>query len=618
MAEAQVKKHNPKFDEMKAKVDFLTLESAIDFLFNIRPDNSDRKSFLRVFSALKTSLLLGLITRTELISWFASEGESEHKFEKEYKYIKAVESQQQALILGVAKGFGFNISDALTENWKRIKTDRNFSLPKPLLIKEPKTSLKAMSPNKVKVGPDDVAKVLDKEFPQSRLLSHGDIGGYLKDKTEKMDHQILGGFIVEQAKKELLDIFVMPSGSLKIPLFNSDGEIANIETIYSNGNKIPIEGALFKSTFCLVGSTLNTVCGDVIVCEGFYTGVVINFLTGLPVIVCRVNNNLSFGLDSALQATKSVQGTQTITNVLYVADNDFATLDFMKNYNSLLHNSHQKLSELCEKHDVGFDFFLPRYKEPLNFSNNIKKRTDVADLPLSLGGQIFNHFFKQTKDSFLEQNKDVFDSIMGRLYRFITEDSDKRRHPFLSLESLDKPKGLPTIFLNNELFASQDFITRYFSALLCVLNNFERNSWVAKSDLKQAQKKNVKGYRKGFIDLPGDLSCDKEVYYDKNNLVFIPVLIGSSYQLMGFYNIKCVYDEFFDDMSAEALSSDRDNSYLKRFQCKNLALELMQDFTEAFELGRPFDVSGISFNEVLDATKEANSLPLSGFLEAIK
>ena len=77
-------------------------------------------------------------------------------------------------------------------------------------------------------------------------------------------------------------------GSLLVPLFNIEGEMVNIQSINSNGDKYFAKGGRKKGCFYLLGDVTDTI----IFCEGYSTGASIFEATKIAVAICFDAGNL--------------------------------------------------------------------------------------------------------------------------------------------------------------------------------------------------------------------------------------------------------------------------------------------------------------------------------------
>ena len=77
-------------------------------------------------------------------------------------------------------------------------------------------------------------------------------------------------------------------GALLVPLFNIDGEMVNIQSIFPNGEKRFTKGGQKKGCFYLLGDVTDTI----IFCEGYSTGASIYEATKIAVAICFDAGNL--------------------------------------------------------------------------------------------------------------------------------------------------------------------------------------------------------------------------------------------------------------------------------------------------------------------------------------
>lgn len=80
------------------------------------------------------------------------------------------------------------------------------------------------------------------------------------------------------------------SDALLVPMYDADGVLWNIQSIYPNGRKLYAKGARQKGLFLLLGEPDDRL----VVAEGYGTGSVIRRATGLPVAIAFSWSNLAF------------------------------------------------------------------------------------------------------------------------------------------------------------------------------------------------------------------------------------------------------------------------------------------------------------------------------------
>ena len=101
------------------------------------------------------------------------------------------------------------------------------------------------------------------------------------------------------------------SSLLLVPMFNTDGEIASMQTISITGAKLFIKGGRAKGCFFPIGKP----DGVLILCEGYSTGASIHEATGEAVAIC-------FSLTNIKEAAKELSAKHSNIRIIIAGDDD--------------------------------------------------------------------------------------------------------------------------------------------------------------------------------------------------------------------------------------------------------------------------------------------------------
>lgn len=119
-------------------------------------------------------------------------------------------------------------------------------------------------------------------------------------------------------KKRVIQHNLLQSGDvLIVPLFDTNGEVENIQRIYPDGTKRFLTGGRVTGLYATIGQPFST--DTLYVCEGWATGATLHEDTGHPVVAAmNANNLLAVCTDMALKAPANVQ-------IVVAGDNDHRT-----------------------------------------------------------------------------------------------------------------------------------------------------------------------------------------------------------------------------------------------------------------------------------------------------
>ena len=101
------------------------------------------------------------------------------------------------------------------------------------------------------------------------------------------------------------------SSLLLIPILNTDGEIASIQTISTSGDKFYTKGGRVKGCFFPIGTPEDIL----ILCEGYATGASIHEATSEPVAVCFNSGNIK-------EVAKELSAKHPNTKIIIAGDDD--------------------------------------------------------------------------------------------------------------------------------------------------------------------------------------------------------------------------------------------------------------------------------------------------------
>ena len=203
--------------------------------------------------------------------------------------------------------------------------------------------------------------------------------------------------------------------SLLVPMFNTDGELCNLQTINSIGVKRFSADGRVKGCFLMIGEVEELL----ILCEGYSTGASIYQATGIATAVCFNAGNLK-------EAGKELSIKHPDVTMLIAGDDD--------QYNE--HNTGLSKAKDAAKY-LGSTFVLPKFEDselisqPTDFNDlhqlygldEVTKQIELAvqntKKTYNLGSFIFyDSFFKATKGLSDEQVLEFYSSLCNYgLYR---------------------------------------------------------------------------------------------------------------------------------------------------------------------------------------------------------
>ena len=107
-------------------------------------------------------------------------------------------------------------------------------------------------------------------------------------------------------------------GELLIPLYGPDGYITSLQRINPKGEKRFLSGGKTKGSVCWLDKPTNGYDGQLLIVEGYATGVSLHQVTHLPVTV-------SFSANNLLDAVNHAKGLYPSAHIVICADNDHKT-----------------------------------------------------------------------------------------------------------------------------------------------------------------------------------------------------------------------------------------------------------------------------------------------------
>jgi len=203
--------------------------------------------------------------------------------------------------------------------------------------------------------------------------------------------------------------------ALLIPLFNTDGEMCNIQSVSDEGEKYFAQGGQVKGCFFMIGTPEKYL----ILCEGYATGASIHQATGEAVVVC-------FNAGNIKDVGKELSIKYPDISLMIAADDD----QFNERNTGFI-----KAKETA-KH-LGASFTFPRFKDadlsqkPTDFNDlhqlygldevnmQIKEALSSVKKTYNLQSFIFyDSFFKAMKSMSGDEKLEFFNSICNYgLYR---------------------------------------------------------------------------------------------------------------------------------------------------------------------------------------------------------
>ena len=172
------------------------------------------------------------------------------------------------------------------------------------------------------------------------------------------------------------------SSLLLVPMFNTDGEIASIQTISTTGAKFFVKGGRVKGCFLPIGTPEDVL----ILCEGYATGASIYEATDEAVAVCFNSGNIK-------EVAKELSAKYPNTKIIIAGDDD--------------HKREQNIGRIkaveAAKHIAGSTVF------PIFDTSYDKGCTDFNDLHRLYGlKEVKKQIYKAIHDSDKAINRDSF------------------------------------------------------------------------------------------------------------------------------------------------------------------------------------------------------------------
>ena len=173
------------------------------------------------------------------------------------------------------------------------------------------TKLTSSQKRKYAINRAKVARLFKEEEYKRHLSAKDEINGiWGKASTEDVDsHPYL-------AKKQISvsGIRKNTDGDIVIPIYDSNRILWNLQIIKSNGRKLFHKGGKINDCYHPMGF-LNNVHPQLIICEGYSTGVSIYQATKIATAVCFSANNLE-------NVAKSLRAKYPNTNIIVAGDDD--------------------------------------------------------------------------------------------------------------------------------------------------------------------------------------------------------------------------------------------------------------------------------------------------------
>lgn len=572
---------NPSLrDQYSARASALTLQDSINSILEEKPPNSDRNAMLQGLRALSAAERdMGILTVESIRHWYESDGSDDFKeqLRSVNAYLDKKGGDSAALIASAAKTLcGYNVSDAMSNCWKEFReevyskfisgsnnksdvaskieqrtselVDENKKIVQQNLEEAKERALQSSQDEAKKK--QDIAKRLTSEYPTLKSGSANIIdcssdeaflstcGEYLQSKFNSLDHSALVPFVRNMYQSNQIDFIVGKSGELKIPQFNSEGQIANMETITCTDKK-PVTGAQFNGTFSVIGDLSKVQEKGVIVTEGFYTGVVVKAISSedfeTPVLISRVNGNLHHALGAFCEFYENQTGLK-VPNAIYAGDNDIHTFKTKTNVKHTFYLKSPEIRAVLMDHnpDAKFNYLHPRIMHPVGVNQNgLFKKTDFADMSIGMAHKVYSETLK-TPRKYQQTAKDSHDMILGTLYNLYKIKSKPSASDGIPRAVIEKTPFVPpekpceypisVVTGNKRVFIPKDPIQKFLFARTSAIRPGAENVWVMPKAIHN---------EKGFIDgknLPylegnyrGDTFTQKISSWHQESVVKLPV-----------------------------------------------------------------------------------------------
>ena len=194
---------------------------------------------------------------------------------------------------------------------------------------------------------------------------------------------------------------------LLIPMFNTDGEIASLQTISPAGAKFFVKGGRVKGCFMPIGTPEDTL----ILCEGYATGASIYEATGEPVAVCFNSGNI-------LEAAKELSAKYPNAKIIIAGDDDHKLDKNIGRVKAVEAAKHIGGTTVFPVFDISYDEDCTDFNDLhrlcglAEVKRQIYKAIDDSDKTINRGSFVFyDSFYKSMKYLSYEDKSDYIDAV---------------------------------------------------------------------------------------------------------------------------------------------------------------------------------------------------------------
>ena len=197
------------------------------------------------------------------------------------------------------------------------------------------------------------------------------------------------------------------SSLLLVPMFNTDGEIASMQTISITGAKLFIKGGRAKGCFFPIGKP----DGVLILCEGYSTGASIHEATGEAVAIC-------FSLTNIKEAAKELSAKHSNIRIIIAGDDDHKNDRNSGRIAAVEAAKHIGATAVFPKFDASYDDDCTDFNDLHRLcgldevKRQIYKAIHDSDKAINRGSFVFyDSFYKSMKYLSYEDKSDYIDAV---------------------------------------------------------------------------------------------------------------------------------------------------------------------------------------------------------------
>jgi len=194
---------------------------------------------------------------------------------------------------------------------------------------------------------------------------------------------------------------------LLIPMFNTDGEIASLQTVSSTGAKFFVKGGRAKGCFMPIGTPEDIL----ILCEGYATGASIYEATGEPVAVCFNSGNL-------VDVAKELSAKYPSAKIIIAGDDDHKLEKNIGRVKAIEAAKHIGGATVFPVFDIAYDKDCNDFNDLhmlcglSEVKKQIYKAIHSSDKAINRGSFVFyDSFYKAMKYLSCEDKSDYIDAV---------------------------------------------------------------------------------------------------------------------------------------------------------------------------------------------------------------